>query len=336
MKQYQKVGKTSFCPIESTIAFVLSIIALILFSLLFPVDNILYFLGFFSLLLSALYVQACFSGWMLLGIEYLICCLGTLLLPQNQSTLLFASYPGFIVVPLLSLMWLTLLRLIVFADRIPFFSFLSTLGSGVFFALCGSLGVLPDFVTQISVLFCVAVFALFGVSRFWTKDEKLGAFGATVVGFVVGGGLTYIASCGFIKIPFILFSYVGLEWFLCGMAAIMGSLHLKKKSVVPFFEQAWSQNLNRRKLIYFTSFCFVLLSLLSVILLSSPSFSAYNSLLITTLIVIGMVVRYRSWGKPTPSYRDLFKDLRTGFVVLKQDIVKMPLANNSSKNGRKK
>lgn len=338
MKRYQKIGRSSFCPIESTIAFVLSLIALLLFSLFFSTIGVGYILGLFALLLCILYTQSCFSGWTLLGLQYIICFLGTLLLPQDTS--LFQSFPLFIVLPLLSFIWFALLRLVVFADRLPYFSFLSILASGIFFAFCGLLGVLPSFVTQISVLFCMAVFALLGTSRFWTDEDKLGVFGSAVLGFIVGGSLTYIASFGFIEVPIILFSYIGLEWFCSMLMIIISFIYKKEQYTVSFFEQAWDKDFNRRKLIYFTSFCFVLLSLLSVILLSSTTFSISNSIFVTALILTGMVVRYRNWGRPTPSYRDLFQDVRVGFNVLKQDvfgkITVQDKAKTSLKSGRKK
>lgn len=326
-------GKQAFCPIESTTASVLTILALMSFLLLCPSMTVGWIGALFVLLLLTLYTQARFSGIILMGGQYLICLLGTLMLPQTQP--LFQTLPAFIVTPALALLWFVLLRLTVFADRLPYFSFMLTLAVGVFFAFAGLLQVLPAFMTNLAIILSMGSFAALGTVRFWIREPKLGSFGATVIGFIVGGSLMYIASFGFVGIPVVLFSYVALEWIAVTAMTYWAIRHRQKEQPLILFERVWAQNVNRRGLIRFTSFCFVLLALLSVVLLSRGYFQPRNAVIVILFILIGMVVRYRNWGQPTPSYRDLFRDVRAGIGALKQEWKKTDLPQQKQKAPRK-
>ena len=183
MKRYQTVGKSSFCPIESTVAFVFALISLPLFLLLNPMMGMVSVLVLFALVIALLYTEARFSGSLLLGTQYILCLIGTCLIPQNGQ--LFQTLPVFVTIPVLAFVWLALVRLTVFADKIPYFSSLLITALGLFFVLCGLLGVLPAFITYISLLLCVISFALTGTMRVWTQELKLGTFGALILGFIV-------------------------------------------------------------------------------------------------------------------------------------------------------
>lgn len=338
MKRYQTVAKSSFCPIESTVAFVFALISLPLFLLLNPMMGMVSVLVLFALVIAFLYTEARFSGSLLLGTQYILCLIGTCLIPQNGQ--LFQTLPVFVTIPVLAFVWLALVRLTVFADKIPYFSSLLITVLGLFFILCGLLGVLPAFITYISLLLCVISFALIGTMRVWTQELKLGTFGALILGFIVGGMLSYIASFGFIEIPAILYAYIILEWFFVSIASVRLFLGYKKGDSISLFEQIWNEDLNRQKLVRFTGFCFVLLSLLSVILLTQNSLSAFSVVFIVSFILVGMVVRFRNWGTPVPSYRDIFRDIGAGLGALKKEVVgseKSDISQTSSpKKGRKK
>ncbi len=338
MKRYQTVGKSSFCPIESTVAFVFALISLPLFLLLNPMMGMVSVLVLFALVIALLYTEARLTGVLLLGAQYIICLIGTFLIPQVGA--LFQTLPVFIAIPVLAFVWLTLIRLTIFADKIPYFTSFLITALGLFFTLCGLLGVLPDFMTSIPLSLCVVTFALMGTMRVWTQEFRLGGFAALILGFIIGGALTYITSFGFIEVPVVLYSYIILEWLFVSIAAVRLFLGYRGKEIVPLFERVWNMDLNRQKLVRFTAFCFVLLALQSVIILTQNVLSVLNIIFITAFVLAGMIVRYVNWGTPVPSYRDIFKDIGAGFGVLKKDILanvaSEPQKTSSPKKGRKK
>ena len=54
------------------------------------------------------------------------------------------------------------------------------------------------------------------------------------------------------------------------------------------------------------------------------------------IVLLGAVLKFQKWGEVQPRFRDLARDLKTGFLELKNQINTIPLKKDKPKKDKEK
>lgn len=331
----------AFCPIKEVSATVL-ILGIFIPTFYYAIyQDIIWRVGlFFLLVLAFVYIQIRASGWGARFFSFILCLGATLMLPADQP--LFQDMPMYIVYPLLSISMFLLIRLINYLDQTEWMSVLGILSQGVLFILMTLVGILP---VELGLLFlivmAVSVAVVFSM-RFWGEQAILGRYGVSVISFSLATLWAYIASFNFGLIPVIAFAADIFQVILVFVATTFSLKCLTPLRGAILFELALNRGIKTKQLLYYMFFIQTLLSLLVFAGISKSFKGGFSIWMIVAVILVDMVIRLRKWGEPSPSFKDVASDLKTGVGVLFKEMQHIPLKSDkeekslSEKKNRKK
>lgn len=319
--------RPAFCPVEQVSAFVLALVCF--FSAMYYADlqNVVISAGvLFLLMIAFIYIDIRLSGWANHLSSFLVCLAAVLLLPASLP--LFSLVPAVILYPGLGLCMLLIIRLFTFLDKAPWMSLLSIFSQGFLLVLAALFGVLPPEISFSVFAIIVAAVAAVCVMRHWIGQPVLGSCSALVIGFVLGFAWTYFVAFGLGAVPAIVFSAGILQVVWASVATFVSCRYFVPIRSPLLFEQALNTGVKEKKLLYYMMIVLIILSLLAFIVMTGHFQTGISALVITAFILLDMVVRLRKWGAPSPSFRDVASDLKTGIGVLIQEMKHVPLKSD--------
>ncbi len=220
--------------------------------------------------------------------------------------------------------WAFLTWIFMQINRVPFLSM--SLSMGWVFAYL-IIAFRFDLIPSVFGYFSVSLLIIqMGINSFLKKGywPVLSPSASVFVGFVWAGLAVYTALSGYMLYGALLYAYPIFEVLLSMILSVF--LYRTLIPVYPFLiEKALSQNIFPEKALRYVMMLGIGFAGLAVsVVLPKENVVMRWWLIATVVLLVHAYMRLNNWGDGRPKLRDLFRDVKTGFQVLKQELKNAP------------
>lgn len=213
---------------------------------------------------------------------------------------------------LMSVVWMAVMAVVMFLDRLPLLSFFTMATWAFAFATVVFLeGVMPPMLAIGCWLVLVPLWATIRVSAEEMKGS-LGVFGSSFLGFMMGGVIAVCVGLHAYNSALSLTSYYLFEMLMFGLAWF--GFHPMGMQKGEFAYMIALQKGNSARIIKVLFYHLMVLSLIAVLTWNSK----YNwtILLVIAIVLLDLYNRYKLFGQQGPSVRQLWRDTKAGLKEL--------------------
>ncbi len=215
---------------------------------------------------------------------------------------------------MMSGMWLLVMALVVFFDRLPLLSFFMMAAWAVAFAMVVLIqGGVP---LELAVILWLSVVPLWALIRLSGQEMKgsLGPYGAALLGFVMGAIIALCVGLKAYNSAVILMSYYLFEWGLYLFAGLGWHFLGMKKG--DFAYMLALQKGNSVRIVKTVFYHLIILSLIAV--LSWNTRYVWSIYFIVAIVLLDVYNRFKLCDQPEPSLRQLYRETKLSFREMYQ------------------